>query len=110
MGMFGLVSLFARQRVKEVGIRKVLGASVMNIAALLSKDFLKLVLLSIIIATPIAWYFMHQWLQDFAYRTDISWWMFAAAGLLALLIALATVSVQTIKAAKANPVKNLRTE
>ena len=110
MGLFGLVALFARQRVKEIGIRKVLGASVLDITSLLSRDFLKLVMLSILVATPIAWYAMHRWLQDFAYRIELSWWFFAAAGLLALMIALATVSVQAIKAAKANPVKNLRSE
>ena len=110
MGMFGLVALFARQRVKEIGIRKVLGASVLNIATLLSKDFIKLVVMAIIIATPIAWFAMHKWLEDFAYRIEISWWFFAGAGLLVLLIALATVSVQAVKAALSNPVKNLRTE
>lgn len=110
MGLFGLVALFARQRVKEIGIRKVLGASVLNIATLLSKDFLKLVVVAIIIATPIAWYAMHKWLEDFAYRIEISWWFFAGAGLLVLLISIITVSVQAVKAASANPVKNLRTE
>ncbi|WP_224998673.1 ABC transporter permease [Cesiribacter sp. SM1] len=110
MGLFGLVALFARQRIKEIGVRKVLGATVLDITALLSKDFLRLVMLAIIIATPIAWYAMHRWLEDFAYRINISWWYFLSAGLLALFIALATVSVQAVKAAKANPVKNLRTE
>jgi putative ABC transport system permease protein len=91
-------------------VRKVLGASVTNIAQLLSKDFLKLVLVSIIIASPIAWYVMHQWLQDFAYRIQISWWVFAMAGAAALIIALATVSFQAVKAALSNPVKSLRME
>jgi putative ABC transport system permease protein len=110
MGLFGLVALFARRRVKEIGIRKVLGASVLDITALLSKDFVKLVLLAIVVGTPLSWYIMQRWLEDFAYRIELSWWLFAAAGGLALLIALATVSAQAIKAARANPVKNLRTE
>jgi putative ABC transport system permease protein len=98
------------QRTKEIGIRKVMGASVQGIINLLSKDFLKLVVLSFFIAMPIAWYFMYTWLKDFAYRTDISWWVFVLAGTLALLIAVVTVSFQAIKAAIANPVKSLRTE
>jgi len=110
MGMFGLISLFAKQRVKEIGIRKVLGASVAGIVKLLSKDFLILVGAAIIIATPIAWYIMKNWLQDFAYRINISWWMLFAAGVIAILIALVTVSFQAIKAAIANPVESLRSE
>ena len=110
LGLFGLATFIAEKRAKEIGIRKVLGASVGGLVQLLSKDFLKLVLVAFVIATPIAWWAMHQWLQDFAYRIDISWWIFIGAGLLALFIALATVSVQAIKAAMANPVKNLRTE
>ncbi|AHM62859.1 hypothetical protein D770_23070 [Flammeovirgaceae bacterium 311] len=110
LGLFGLAAFMAEQRTKEIGIRKVLGASVQNITLLISRDFVKLVLLAIVIAMPIAWYFMEGWLQDFAYRINISWWIFAAAGLLALAIALATVSYQAIKAARINPVKNLRTE
>ncbi|MEP7231216.1 MAG: ABC transporter permease [Ginsengibacter sp.] len=110
MGMFGLIALFAKQRVKEIGIRKVLGASIGGIIKLLSKDFLKLVFLAMVIATPCAWYIMDKWLEDFAYRVGISWWMFLLAGLVAILIALLTVSVQAIKAAIANPVKSLRTE
>jgi len=110
MGMFGLISLFARQRVKEIGIRKVLGASVAGIVKLLSKDFLILVAAAIIIATPIAWYIMKNWLQDFAYRININWRMFLAAGVIAILIALITVSFQAIKAAIANPVDSLRSE
>ncbi len=110
LGLFGLVAFTAETRTKEIGIRKVLGASVSQIVGLLSKDFLKLVLISILIASPIAYYFMHKWLQDFAFRIEISWWIFALAGVLALLIALFTVSYQAIKAAVANPVKSLRTE
>jgi putative ABC transport system permease protein len=110
LGLLGL-SLFATtQRTKEIGVRKVLGASVGNIVYLLSSDFIRLVVMAIIIASPIAWLIMHRWLQDFAYRTDIAWWVFAAAGLLAIAIALATISFQAIRAAMANPVKSLRTE
>ena len=98
------------RKVKEIGIRKVLGASVSGIVGLLSKDFLKLVFLSILIASPLAWYFMNNWLQNFAYRISIGWWVFVAAGVIAVLIALITVSIQSIKAAIANPVKSLRTE
>jgi len=110
LGLYGLATFTAEQRVKEIGIRKVLGASVLSIVQLLSRDLLKLVILSLIIAGPVAWYLMHQWLQNFAYKIDIAWWMFAAAGLLAVLIALLTVSFQAVKAAFANPVKSLRTE
>ena len=110
MGMFGLISLFAKQRVKEIGIRKVLGASVAGIVRLLSKDFLLLVGIAIIIASPLAWYVMNNWLQDFAYRIHINWWMFFMAGIIAISIALITISFQAIKAAIANPVKSLRSE
>ena len=110
LGLLGLMTFMVAQRTKEIGIRKVLGASVLNITTLLSKDFLKLVLIAIIIATPVAWYFMHDWLQDFAYRIHISWFVFVATAIVALLIALLTVSFQAIKAAVANPVKSLRTE
>jgi putative ABC transport system permease protein len=110
LGLFGLASFTAEQRTKEIGIRKVLGASVQGVVSLLSKDFLKLVAVAIVIATPLAWYFMHEWLQDFVYRVTLSWWVFAIAGFAALLIALLTVSFQAIKAAIANPVKSLRTE
>ena len=99
-----------RQRTKEIGIRKVLGASVTGVTALLSKDFLQLVFLAILIAFPIAWLLMNKWLEDFAYRITISWWMFVVAGIATVLIALITVSFQAIKAALANPVKSLRTE
>ena len=100
----------AENRIKEIGVRKVLGASVTRITTLLSKDFLKLVLISFCIATPISWWLMSKWLEDYTYRIDIEWWVFAAAGFLSLLIALLTVSYQAIKAAVANPVKSLRTE
>jgi putative ABC transport system permease protein len=110
MGLFGLVTFSARQRTREIGIRKVMGASVSGIVHLLSKEFLWLVGIAMLIASPVAWYFMHQWLQDFAYRAPISVWVFVLAGFSAVLIALATVSVQAIMAATANPVKSLRTE
>ncbi len=110
LGLFGLASYMAESRIKEIGIRKVLGASVRSIATLLSKDFLKLVLIAIVLAVPVSWYFMSKWLEDFAYRITISWWTFALAGIAALAIALLTVSYQAIKAAIVNPVKSLRTE
>ena len=110
MGLFGLAMYSAERRTKEIGIRKVLGASVINISMMLSKDFLILVIIALLIASPVAWYFMTRWLQDFAYRISISWWVFIFAGLGAILIALATVSFQAINAAVANPVKSLRTE
>ena len=110
LGLFGLSIFVVERKVKEIGIRKVLGASVPGIVTLLSGDFLRLVLLAAIIASPLAWYFMHEWLQDFAYRINISWWIFVAAGITALLIALITISFKAIKAAIANPVKSLRTE
>ena len=110
LGLLGLVTFTAQQRTKEIGVRKVLGASVFSIVGLLSKDFLKLVLMAIVLASPIAWYAMHRWLQDFAYRVDISWWIFALAGGLAVCIALLTVSFQSVKAALVNPVKSLRSE
>ena len=110
LGLFGLAAYMAENRIKEIGVRKVLGASVMSITTLLSKDFLKLVILSFIIASPIAWYAMHQWLQGYIYRVGISWWVFAGAGVTAVLITLLTISYQAIKAAVANPVKSLRTE
>ncbi len=110
LGLFGLAAYTAERRTKEIGIRKVLGASVEGLTALLSKDFIKLVTTSCIIAFPVAWWIMQNWLQDYAYRIQISWWIFLAAGFLAILIALITVSFQAIKAAIANPVKSLRTE
>ena len=110
MGLFGLAAFSAEQRVKEIGIRKVLGASVVQIVALLSTTFLRPVLLASLIAFPVAWWAMHNWLQGFPYRVGISWWIFALAAAAALLIALLTVSFQSVKAATSNPVKNLRTE
>jgi len=110
LGLFGLVMFTAEQKTKEIGIRKVLGASVAGIVQMLSKDFLKLVLIAALIAFPVAWWAMHKWLNDFAYRVDIGWWVFIVAGVVAMLIALFTVSFQSIKAALANPVKSLRTE
>lgn len=110
LGLFGLATYTAERRIKEIGIRKILGASVQGLVALLSKDFIKLVLIAFIIASPIAWYFMNSWLQDFAYRINIEWWVFGAAAVVALVIAFITISSQAIKAAIANPVKSLRTE
>ena len=110
LGLLGVASYSTMQRTKEIGVRKVMGASISNIIGLLSKDFLILVSISFFIAAPVAWLFMHQWLEDFAYRTNLSWWIFLAAGITALLIALITISAQAIKAAIANPVKSLRTE
>jgi ABC-type antimicrobial peptide transport system permease subunit len=110
LGLFGLAAYTAERRTKEIGIRKVLGASVPELTGLLAKEFLLLVTLSCIIAFPVAWWFMHSWLQGYTYRTTIQWWMFALTGALALLIALITVSFQSIKAAIANPVKSLKTE
>ncbi|HEV7347728.1 ABC transporter permease [Telluribacter sp.] len=110
MGLFGLVTFTVEQRTREIGVRKVLGASVGGIVALLSKDFLKLVVVAILIASPIAWYAMEQWLQNFANRVAIEWWVFALAALLAIAIAVLTVSFQSIKAALMNPVRSLRSE
>jgi len=110
LGLFGLAAFTMAQRTKEIGVRKVLGASFLNIFMLLSKGFLQMVLLANLLAWPLIWWAMHRWLQDFAYRVTISWWLFAAAGLVVILIALLTVSFQAIKAAIANPIKSLRTE
>lgn len=110
LGLFGLAAFIAEQRKKEIGIRKVLGASSQGVVTLLSKDFLKLVIIAFVIAVPLAWWGMHSWLQDFAYRINISWWIYAIAGLFAVFIAVATVSLQALKAAVANPIKSLRTE
>ncbi len=110
LGLFGLVTFTAEQRTKEIGIRKVMGASVSNIVTLISKDFVQLVLLAIIIASPVAWYLMNMWLADFAYKISIEWWYFALSGIMAIGIALLTVSFKAVKAAVANPVKSLRSE
>jgi putative ABC transport system permease protein len=110
LGLFGLAAYSAERRKKEVGIRKVLGATTPGVVLLLSKDFIKLVIVSLLIATPVAWYCMNQWLQSFSYRIDIGWWVFAVAAILAIGIAFATVSFQALKAALTNPVKSLRTE
>ncbi len=110
LGLFGLAAFTAQKRQKEIGVRKVLGASVTSVVALLSADFAKLVLIAIVIASPIAWYAMNHWLQSFAYKVNIELWMFALAGLLAIGIALLTVSFQSIKTALMNPVKSLRSE
>ncbi len=110
LGLFGLAAFTAERRTKEIGVRKVLGASVSGIVRILSKDFAKPVLSSLVIATPLAWWAMNQWLRDFAYRIDLEWWMFASAGLVAMGLALATVSFQAVKAALMNPVESLRSE
>jgi len=110
LGLFGLASFVAEQRTKEIGVRKVLGASIFNVWRLLSKEFVVLVIVSLFVAAPVAYYFMHNWLQNYRYRAELSWWIFAAAGAGAIVITLLTVSFQAIKAAVANPVKSLRTE
>ncbi|MBS1916734.1 MAG: ABC transporter permease [Bacteroidetes bacterium] len=110
LGLFGLATYMAETRIKEIGVRKVLGAGVGTITVLLSKDFLKLIIIAFLIASPIAWYFMHIWLQNYTYRIGIEWWVFAGAGILSVLIALITISYQSVKAAMANPVKSLRSE
>ena len=110
LGLIGLLSFMIEQKTKEIGIRKVLGASIKDISLILSKDFLRLIVIAFLIAAPIAWLLMNKWLQDFAYRTQISWWVFAVAVLAALVVTCAAVGFQTIKAAVANPVKSLRTE
>ena len=110
LGLFGLATYTAQQRTKEIGIRKVLGADLKTIVALLSKDFLKLVVIAALIAFPVAWWAMHNWLQDFQYRITINVWIFLLAGLVAFIIALGTIGFQSIKAALANPIKSLRTE
>ena len=110
LGLFGLATYMAEQRTKEIGVRKVLGASVPDIVSMLSKDFVKLVLIASVVAFPVAWWTMNKWLEDFAYRINIGWWVFIIAGLSAIVIALVTVSFQAVRAALANPVKSLRTE
>jgi len=110
LGLFGLATYTAERRIKEIGVRKVLGAGVTGITTLLSKDFLQLVVVACLVAFPFAWWIMHNWLQHYEYRIEISWWIFFAAGVSAILIALVTISFQSIKAAMANPIKSLRTE
>lgn len=110
LGLYGLASFMAVQRMKEVGIRKVLGATVSGIAYLFSKEFIMLIAIAFVVATPISWYFMHRWLQNFSFRIELSWWIFLTGGLLSLVIAMITVSLRAIKAAMANPVKSLRSE
>jgi len=110
LGLFGLAAYAAEQRTKEIGIRKVLGASVSTIVGMLSKDFILLVFISIAIATPLAWWAMHNWLQGFAYRQNIQWWVVALAGAGAIAIAFITISFQSVKAALTNPVKSLKSE
>jgi ABC-type antimicrobial peptide transport system permease subunit len=110
MGLLGLAMFTAEQRTKEIGIRKVLGAGVFSLLTLLSGEFLLLVLIALVIATPLAWWAMYTWLQDYAYQIHIEWWFFALAGAAAILIALLTVSFQAVRAASANPVKSLRSE
>ncbi|HEY6975315.1 MAG TPA: ABC transporter permease [Chitinophagaceae bacterium] len=110
LGLFGMAIFIAEKRTKEIGVRKVLGASVFNLWNLLSKEFMLLMIISFVIATPLSYYFMHNWLQNYQYRTELSWWIFAAAGVGAMMITLLTVSFQSVKAAIANPVKSLRTE
>lgn len=110
MGLLGLATFAAQQRVKEIGIRKVLGATNSSIVKLLSRDFLRLILIAFVIAVPISWVATSRWLDDFAYRISINWWVFPAGGIIAMLIALFTISFQSIRAARANPVNNLRSE
>jgi putative ABC transport system permease protein len=110
LGLLGLASYSTLQRTREIGIRKVLGASVFSITNMLSKEFLQLVLIAAVIAFPIAWFGMNKWMQGFAYKAGIGWWIFAVSGMLAMLIAITTVSFQSVKAALANPVKSLRSE
>ncbi len=110
LGLFGLAAYAAEQRTKEIGIRKVLGAGVSTIVTMLSRDFIRLVVIAIVIAAPLAWWAMREWLSGFAYRADMQWWVFAVAGLGALVIAFVTISFQSIKAALTNPVKSLKAE
>ena len=109
-GLFGLVMFTAQRKTKEIGIRKIIGASVADIVTLLCKDFVVLICIAILVASPVAWFVMNQWLEEFAYRLPIRWWIFAVAGATAIAIALLTVSVQAMKAAVANPAKSLRTD
>lgn len=110
LGLLGLVAFVITHRTKEIGIRRVLGASISHITTLISRDFFGLIIIAIIIASPVAYYFMHQWLQDYTYRISISWWMFGLAAIVVIAVALFTISYLTVRAAKANPVKSLRAE
>jgi putative ABC transport system permease protein len=110
LGLFGLAAYTAQVKTKEIGIRKVLGASVVNIVQLLAKDFISLVLVALVIAIPLGWWAMHNWLQDYAYRINLGWWVFVLAGVIAILIAIITVSMHALRAALANPVKSLKAE
>jgi len=110
LGLFGLASYIAETRIKEIGIRKVLGASVTGISSMLSKDFIKLVGIAVLLAAPIAWWAMNNWLNDFSYRIEIEWWMLVLSGGIAITIALLTVSTQAVRAARTNPVNSIRNE
>ncbi|MDP9047311.1 MAG: ABC transporter permease, partial [Bacteroidota bacterium] len=110
LGLFGMASFMAEQRFKEIGIRKVLGASVFNLWRLLSKDFVLMVIISLIVSTPISYYVMYRWLQGYTYRSDVAWWIFVLTAFGAIIITLLTVSFQSIKAALANPIRSLKTE
>ncbi|HLX67975.1 MAG TPA: FtsX-like permease family protein, partial [Puia sp.] len=110
LGLFAIVLLVMEQRRKEIGVRKVLGASIAQLTGLLARDFIRLVILAFFVATPVAWFFLNRWLSDFSYRISIGWWVFPMAGMVTLLIALVTISIQTIKAAIANPAESLRAE
>ena len=110
LGLFGLATYIAEQRTKEIGVRKVLGATVQNIVMMLSRDFLMLIIIAAVIAFPIAWWAMYKWLQDFEYRIGVGWWIFILSGFIAILVALFTISFQAVRAAVSNPVKSLRSE
>ena len=110
LGLFGIATLNIAQRTKEIGVRKVLGASVAGITGMLAKDFLKVVAVSFLIAAPLAWWTMRQWLADFTYRVDVQWWIFLAAGTVAIAVAFLTVGFQSVRAALANPVQSLRSD
>jgi putative ABC transport system permease protein len=110
IGLFALTTFTVEQRVKEIGIRKILGANIQSIVQLISKDFIRLIIVASLIAFPVAWFAMNKWLQDFAYRINISWWLFILSAAIALIIAIATISIQAVKAAIANPINSLRTE
>lgn len=110
LGLFGLAAFTAEKRKKEIGVRKVMGASLVSILSLVSKDFIALILVAILIAVPIAWYFANSWLQTYAFQTDLSWWIFAGSGVLLIVISLITVGYQAFKAASANPVESLKSE